>query len=315
MHLIRLACFAAVASLALAGPAAGQSCNFGISDVSFGAVDVIAGGAVDTTATLTVNCTGVGVALRICPSIGAGSGGADAGARKLIGPGGATLDYQLYQNPARTIVWGSHTWGLPGTPPTIDLPLVLGSGATTVTVYARMFAGQSGAPAGSYSSSFTGADTDFIYANLGVLACPNLLLPQTANPTFAANAVVESNCLVSAQDIDFGAHGVLSANIDALGEVSVTCTPDTDYSVSLDGGLAAGTPTARKMSKGGEQITYALYRDSARSQPWGDTINTDTVSGTGSGSVQLYPVYARVPPQTTPSPGVYTDTIVVTVTY
>ncbi|MCE3520182.1 spore coat protein U domain-containing protein, partial [Escherichia coli] len=35
----------------------------------------------------------------------------------------------------------------------------------------------------------------------------------------------------------------------------------------------------------------------------------------GSGAAQPYTVYGRVPVQTTPAPGTYTDTITVTVTY
>ncbi|UWU14363.1 spore coat protein U domain-containing protein [Rhizobium sullae] len=38
-------------------------------------------------------------------------------------------------------------------------------------------------------------------------------------------------------------------------------------------------------------------------------------SGDGNGAAQLLTVYGRVQPQTTPSPGVYTDTVVVIVTY
>src|SRR5712692_7118088 len=128
----------------------GQSCNFGISNVNFGSVDVIAGGNVDTTATLSISCTGVPLtSVRICPSIGAGSGGANASARQMLGPS-ASLDYQLFQDAGRTTVWGSYTWGLPGNPPTIDLPLGLaGSASTSRTIYGRVFGGQSSAPAGS----------------------------------------------------------------------------------------------------------------------------------------------------------------------
>jgi spore coat protein U-like protein len=300
----------------LAVPASAQTCNFGITNEAFGNVDVIAGGAVDTTATLSVNCTGVAiVSVRICPSIGAGSGGATATARQMLGPGGAVLNYQLYQDAARTVVWGSYTWGLPGTPPTIDLPLSLGSGSTTRTIYGRIFAGQSTVPAGSYLSNFTVADTDFVYATLGITPCPNLLLPQHGHPTFSATATVVSNCLVSAQNIDFGTHGVLGANVDATGLVSVTCTPSTSYTVGLNGGNAGAPPAARKMSKGAETVTYGLYRDASRNLVWGNTIGADTAAGTGNGLAQNLTVYGRVPAQSTPSPGLYTDTIIATVTY
>ncbi len=69
------------------------------------------------------------------------------------------------------------------------------------------------------------------------------------------------------------------------------------------------------MTLGEEEVTYQLYRDRNRIEPWGSNTNTDTVAGTGSGSSQAFTVYGRVPRQTTPPPGTYTDTIVVTVTF
>jgi spore coat protein U-like protein len=84
----------------------------------------------------------------------------------------------------------------------------------------------------------------------------------------------------------------------------------------LSGGTTNAAPTARKMSKGAETVTYGLYKDTNRSQPWGDaTTPGSTVAGTGTGAAQVLTVYGRVPPQTTPTPGTYTDTVVVTLTY
>jgi spore coat protein U-like protein len=48
---------------------------------------------------------------------------------------------------------------------------------------------------------------------------------------------------------------------------------------------------------------------------WGSTVGTNTESGTGTGSTQSLTVYGRVASQTTPNPGTYSDTIVVTVAY
>ncbi|WP_280527698.1 spore coat protein U domain-containing protein [Ciceribacter thiooxidans] len=39
------------------------------------------------------------------------------------------------------------------------------------------------------------------------------------------------------------------------------------------------------------------------------------MTGTGTGLTENVSVYGRVPAQSTPAPGTYTDTIVVTVTY
>lgn len=299
-------------------PAAGQSCSFSVTGVDFGAIDILSGAPADTTATLSISCTGLLLnTVRVCPSIGAGSGGATAAVRRLQGPS-ASLDFQLYQNAARTIVWGSNYWGLPGTPPTIDIPLGLGgSGSANVTVYARVMGAQAATPAATYTSSFTAADNQFWYGYtfLGIVGCDQIpLLTQLETPTFAAMAIVSDNCHVAAQDLGFGNQGVLAANVDSSGQVSVTCTNGTPYTVALDGGGAAAPPTARKMSKGGETITYGIYRDAARTQPWGDTVGS-MGGGTGSGAAQSLVTYGRVPAQGTPSPGTYSDTVVVTVTY
>jgi spore coat protein U-like protein len=121
--------------------------------------------------------------------------------------------------------------------------------------------------------------------------------------------------MVTPQDLNFGSHGVLSANIDATSQLAVTCTPSTAYTIGLNGGNANAAPTVRKMAKGAERITYGLYQNAARTQAWGESIGTDTVAATGSGLAQNFTVYGRVPPQASPTAGTYTDTIVVTVTY
>ena len=45
-------------------------------------------------------------------------------------------------------------------------------------------------------------------------------------------------------------------------------------------------------------LPYELYRDSARSLRWGNTLTVDTASGTGTGSAQQLTIYGRVPPVT-----------------
>jgi len=316
MPLIRCALIALALLLLAPAEALAQSCTFGISDVDFGNPDLRSGGNIDTTATLSISCTGVPLTtMRICPSIGAGSGGATASARQMTGAT-SSLNYQLYQDATRTTVWGSYTWGFPDTPPTIDLPLGLsGAASTSRTIYARIFSGQSTAPGGSYVSMFSSASTSFVYSTQLLLACPNMLLSQTENPTFTVRATVVNDCSVVPQDLNFGSHGVLTANIDASAQLSVNCVLGTNYTIGLNGGLAGAAPTARLMTKGAESVTYGLYRDASRTQVWGDTIGSNTVAATGTGSAQTYTVFGRVLPQSAPSAGIYTDTVVVTITY
>ena len=128
---------------------------------------------------------------------------------------------------------------------------------------------------------------------------------------------IQASCtLASTSGIAFGTSGVLAANVDATGSLSVQCTNTTPYVVSLDQGAASGATTStRKMTSGGSTVSYNLYRDSGRTQNWGNSAGVDTVAGTGSGSAQTLTVYGRVPAQSTPAPGNYSDTVNVTVTY
>jgi spore coat protein U-like protein len=67
---------------------------------------------------------------------------------------------------------------------------------------------------------------------------------------------------------------------------------------------------------GGSGLSYSLYQNSTRTTNWGNTVGTDTVSGTGTGNAQALNVYGRIPgSQTSVVPGSYADTITVTLTY
>ncbi|MGG2398007.1 spore coat U domain-containing protein [Pseudomonas sp. SH1-B] len=93
------------------------------------------------------------------------------------------------------------------------------------------------------------------------------------------------------------------------------CTQDTPYTIALSPGQNA-TGGQRRMISGGAYVAYNLYQDSARSDPWGDGGATgDIVSGTGTGSDEEVIVYGRVPAQTTPAAGTYTDTVQVTIAW
>jgi spore coat protein U-like protein len=97
----------------------------------------------------------------------------------------------------------------------------------------------------------------------------------------------------------------------------VVCTRGAPYQIALGAGLNDGGlgVDARKMKAGSATIAYQLYRDASRTLVWGNTLNTDTKGGSGDGSTQNHTVYGRVPAQTTPAPGTYSDTIVVTIEY
>jgi spore coat protein U-like protein len=139
----------------------------------------------------------------------------------------------------------------------------------------------------------------------------------TVTSTFSAQVTLTASCVInSASTLNFGSQGVLTANVDNTSTLQVQCTNTTPYNIGLDAGTGSGaTMAARKMTSGGATVTYSLYSDSGRSTVWGNTVGTDTVPGTGNGASQSFTVYGRVPAQTTPASGTYTDTVTITVTY
>lgn len=291
--------------------AGSPTCTLSATNVAFGNVNVLTGTPVDVTATLTVSCTGgSGNGHRLCISIGSGSSFSGS-QRQLAGPAGAFLDYHLYKDMGRSLVWGSWQTGFAGTGLQVDVGQY---STTSIPVYARLFGLQQTEPPGSYSSSFTLQPYMQYDDYHPARSCPTGTKSTTSS--FTASATVVATCTISATNLNFGSASVISANVDANSQLTTRCNNGLPYTIALDGGMSSATnPTQRKMSKGAEQLTYGLYRDGARSLPWGNSLGTSTASGTGSGNSQSFTVFGRVPPQVTGSPGVYSDTIIASVIY
>lgn len=313
----------AVAVLALLltgmGTPRAQSCHVVMNNVNFGNIDTTSASSTGIAGTLDITCTGYATPyVRVCVSLGSAGGSWDP--RVLSGPTATKLDYNLYKDPSYTVMWGS-IYDPQVLPLVIDLPLSGGAGSTTAMWYARVFGAQTTVPAGAYSVTFATADTL-------VQAGPYTSTPpvcSTSGPTFGerfvftVSATVVGNCTISADNINFGQHGFINNPTNTTGLITSTCTKGANYTLGLNAGTGAGATFAqRRMTRSGgsETLGYALYRDSGRTQIWGDgSGGSSTVSGTGSGATQTATVYATLPVQDTPPPGSYADTITVTVTF
>lgn len=164
--------------------------------------------------------------------------------------------------------------------------------------YGNIASGQN-VPTGSYSDTIT-ATTAASVSN--------------ATTSFQVLATVPTNCTVSVSPIAFPSTSLIVSNVDATTLISTTCTRSTAYTVGLSNGGTGTGPTARKMTNGANSITYGLYLDASRTQPWG-TAAGSMGSGTGTGIAQALTVYGRVPLGQTPPPGTYNDGVIVTVSY
>jgi spore coat protein U-like protein len=139
----------------------------------------------------------------------------------------------------------------------------------------------------------------------------------TDSDTMTVTATVISSCGVTANDMAFGNYDPVDTSpLDAATTIDVICTNGTPYIVSLDPGIGSGaTIAARKMSSGGDTLTYSLYRDASRTLVWGQTNSVNNVAGAGVGAVQSLNVYGRAPTNQTAPVGSYSDTVTVTVSY
>jgi spore coat protein U-like protein len=303
-----------------AAPALAQTCSFTISNLDFGTINVTANVAFTSTATYSASCTGTAnTTVRTCPNIDVGSGGSTSGSPRFLLSGATKLNFNLYQDGSYTSVWGSNLWGFAGSYPSPTIDVVLngsGSGSASQTIYGQVWPGQQTLPAGLYSSSFSGTQASVSYAYSTVGTCATIGGSHATSAPLTVTATNGANCSVSASNLNFGSVGVLRSAVDATSSVTVTCTNALPYTIALDGGLSGATnPTLRVLSQASQHVTYGLYRDSPRAQPWGDSVGINTAAGTGSGLAQALTVYGRVPAQNTPSPGTYADTVVVTISY
>lgn len=143
-------------------------------------------------------------------------------------------------------------------------------------------------------------------------------LAQTATTQFNVQITIAASCQInSATNMDFGSNGVISGNVEATSTLTVQCTNSTPYNIGLNAGAGTGATVGTRLMTGpaNATIAYSLYTTAARTTVWGNTVGTDTVAGTGTGAAQAYTVYGRVGQQTTPAPGVYTDTVTATISY
>ncbi|MEB7640063.1 spore coat U domain-containing protein [Acinetobacter pittii] len=180
-------------------------------------------------------------------------------------------------------------------------------------------------PQGTYTASVR------LYWDMDLLglSCGDLLGGWDSGDTLlTANFVVPSLCqLNSTSTVDFGNINDISTtsrDYTAQGAVNTTCNFGTPYSIYLgDGNNRIAGGFRRMINSNNEFIPYQLYKDSNYSTVWDDTGGVTNVGGTGgvsktgTGSAQTTTVYGKIPQGTAIAsrPGVYSDSVVVTVTY
>ena len=140
----------------------------------------------------------------------------------------------------------------------------------------------------------------------------------------ATTAAAVTDCVtvkVTATPIDFG-QVFAPGTFTGIGTVAVTAPPGVPYSVSWGRGLHyfAGSRHIKR-NGGADQIPYSLYRDAGCTLALGDPGLGDTytagslVADTGNGRDKLITIHARLNVPASAAPGLYLDSIVVSVDY
>ncbi|UKE52034.1 spore coat protein U domain-containing protein [Xanthomonas translucens] len=331
-------CAALLALLAALAPlraSAATTCTAVTTALDFGTLSTSA--ATDSNAQITVTCqTGAlsilgTIYVRMCLNIGEGAqgGGLGIAPRRMLNPLNDTLGFQMYRDSARSLIWGSALNA--STPLQVDLTysslLTGGSGSATYTIYGRIPL-QSGIATGLYQNNFSGAFTNlqYRYSEPLIGTPPSMPASCTTGGTggataaqfpFVSSVTAAPVCTIaSIADLDFGSQsGLVDTALNYTTALSMDCRRRTAWQVGLDNGQNASGNTRRMRNAAGQYLTYELYRDAARSQRWGSTLNSDTQTGTGTGSTQSLTLYGQVPAGQTPPPGSYSDVVKVTVTY
>ena len=124
--------------------------------------------------------------------------------------------------------------------------------------------------------------------------------------------------------MSFGAYNdSAAAPTDAATSIVVNCARNggpATATVTLQIGPSAnsGLITTRSMRSGANAMNYNLYRDSGRSQIWGQTSGVDTASisvtmpnnGSNNGT---FVIYGRIPALQNVPVGAYSDSVQITV--
>lgn len=141
----------------------------------------------------------------------------------------------------------------------------------------------------------------------------------------AAMQACAATCSVGAVSLAFGNYDPFRlGHNDTVGNIAVTCSGKAGemlaYSIALNAG-GSGTFAARRMrSPSMSALNYNIYTTAARSTVWGDgnggsLIVTDAFALPAPHVTRNYPVYGRALGSQNVPVGVYSDSIVVTLTF
>lgn len=141
----------------------------------------------------------------------------------------------------------------------------------------------------------------------------------TTSGVLTVQATVVAACSAASGTLAFGTidPGAGTSSLPSV-NLSVTCTQGTSFSVGLgDGANASGTQRRMKGASQAQYLAYDLFRDSAGTQRFGDSVASQRLVGqTGLGATaNSIAVYGAVAGGQSAPADTYSDTVPITVYY
>jgi spore coat protein U-like protein len=147
---------------------------------------------------------------------------------------------------------------------------------------------------------------------IAVAACATLT--QLCFMTWPATPAKAAVCTFdAAPSVAFGTYDITNASpTDSVGTINISCDKNPGGIAKLSAG--SGTFAQRTMLNGANVLYYNLFTTSALTKVWGDgSAGTGTVSF--KTTANSLPVYGRIPALQSVQPGLYSDSIVVTISF
>ena len=134
----------------------------------------------------------------------------------------------------------------------------------------------------------------------------------SVSPAFALG-----DCVLNISAAAFGAYdmGMVQA-LTTQGRVEVVCDVPVLMSIQADTGQAGGYRPRRMLSAGPDALVYNLYLDTLYSVVWGNGADhSRSWRGLVPAGGWVLPFFGHIPARQNVAPGVYRDTVVITVEY
>jgi spore coat protein U-like protein len=145
----------------------------------------------------------------------------------------------------------------------------------------------------------------------------------TTTGALTVSATVAPTCTIAANPLLFGTYYPGNGGLNANTTLLVRCSHGTAFTVAMDAGAGGGTLAQRLMAQGAAHLQYNLYTSAARTTVWGDgSVSSAVVAGIGKGlaggETITETVYGTLPDSAANQqlpPGLYSDTVLVTISY